>query len=68
MMPQRQAWSAGLLLGAALTATAAVKTGPDVGSAIPAFSLPDQNGVKRDLASIAGPNGAMLVFYRSADW
>jgi arginine repressor len=47
---------------------AAVKTGPGVGQYVPSFSLADQNGRKQSLATIAGPNGAMLVFYRSADW
>jgi len=38
------------------------------GSVIPQFRLPDQNGKLMSLKDIAGPNGAMLVFYRSADW
>ena len=42
--------------------------GLDRGAAIPSFHLPDQNGVERDFASIKGPKGAVLVFYRSADW
>ena len=28
----------------------------------------DQNGKSRNLRSIMGPKGAMLVFFRSADW
>jgi hypothetical protein len=51
-----------------LMAAAAIKTGPEIGTVIPGFSLPDQNGRQQTLASIAGPKGAMLVFYRSADW
>jgi hypothetical protein len=47
---------------------AAVKTGADLGSSIPNFALPDQNGATQTLATIAGPKGAMLVFFRSADW
>jgi hypothetical protein len=35
---------------------------------IPDFSLPDQSGSSRTFADIRGPNGAMVVFYRSADW
>ena len=42
--------------------------GPQVGERVPGFSLPDQNGQIRTLESILGPNGAMLLFYRSADW
>jgi hypothetical protein len=42
--------------------------GPQVGDRVPDFSLPDQFGRPRTLASIMGPKGAMLVFNRSADW
>ena len=30
--------------------------------------LQDQNGNEKTLRSIMGPKGALLVFYRSADW
>ena len=43
-------------------------TGIEVGKPIPAFSIPDQNGQPRNFKSIAGPNGAMIVFQRSVDW
>ena len=42
--------------------------GPQVGEAVPDFTLPDQNGTARTLESILGPNGAILLFHRSADW
>lgn len=42
--------------------------GPQVGSAVPDFALPDQTGQKRTLRSLMGPKGLMLLFYRSADW
>ena len=42
--------------------------GPQVGDVVPAFSLPDQSGLAQPLESIMGPEGAMLVFSRSADW
>jgi len=42
--------------------------GPKVGERVPEFSLPDQRGVNRSLESILGPKGAVLVFFRSADW
>ena len=45
-----------------------IKTGPAVGQPAPAFSAKDQNGRNQTLESIMGPNGAMLVFFRSADW
>ena len=42
--------------------------GPQVGDVVPAFSLRDQTGQTQTLESIMGPNGAMLVFNRSASW
>jgi len=56
-----------ILVSSALGA-GAIKTGPAVGASVPDFQLPDQNGVTQTLGSIAGSEGAMIVFYRSADW
>jgi len=42
--------------------------GPQVGAAVPAFSGVDQFNRRQTLESVAGPEGAMLVFFRSADW
>ena len=42
--------------------------GPQLGEVVPDFRLPDQRGTLQTLESIMGPNGAMLVFHRSADW
>jgi hypothetical protein len=42
--------------------------GPQVGERVPDFSLADQTGRTRNLQSIMGARGAMLVFVRSADW
>ena len=42
--------------------------GPQVGEQVPDFSLPDQNGRVWTRDSILGPNGAILLFHRSADW
>ena len=44
------------------------KLGPQVGARVPDFKLKDQNGKTWTLQSIMGRTGAMLVFYRSADW
>jgi hypothetical protein len=44
------------------------RIGPAVGAAAPACSLADHNGRVQTLASVAGPKGTMLVFFRSADW
>jgi cytochrome oxidase Cu insertion factor (SCO1/SenC/PrrC family) len=42
--------------------------GPQVGARVPAFELRDQDGQTHTLDSIMGAKGAMLVFFRSADW
>lgn len=42
--------------------------GPQLGEQVPDFQLQDQNGVLHTLDSVMGPNGAMLLFHRSADW
>jgi hypothetical protein len=44
------------------------KLGPQVGQLVPDFKLQDQNGKLWNRNSLMGPKGAMLVFYRSADW
>ena len=44
------------------------KLGPQVGQQVPDFSLKDQTGRTWTRQSILGPKGAMLVFFRSADW
>jgi hypothetical protein len=42
--------------------------GPKVGDRLPGFSLPDQHGQEHTLQSLLGPKGAVIVFFRSADW
>jgi len=44
------------------------KIGPQVGQTVPPIRGVDQFGKPQTLESIYGPNGAMLVFFRSADW
>ena len=65
-------WLAAFLIGAAVVLRAQSPDpqtlGPKVGERVPEFSLPDQHSVTRSLASVLGPKGAMLVFFRSADW
>jgi len=46
----------------------AVAQGVAKGDRIPEFQLSDQNGRVQTFESVRGPKGAMLVFYRSADW
>jgi hypothetical protein len=63
---------AALLLGVVVPVTAdgpdPQTLGPKVGQRVPAFTLPDQHGATRTLKSTFGPKGAVLVFFRSADW
>jgi len=65
----------GLLLGPQSPAPSAPSSTPDLaalgpqpGERVPDFALQDQRGERRTLTSVLGPNGAMLVFFRSADW
>ena len=52
----------------AKTAADLAKLGPQIGERVQDFRLPDQSGTLHDLKSVLGPNGAMLVFFRSAEW
>ena len=55
-----------LLLAAATYAQGDKSLAP--GTSIPKFELRDQADRLRTFNDIRGPKGAMLVFYRSADW
>jgi len=45
-----------------------IKTGPPIGTKIPSFRASDQFGRLQDFDSTRGPKGAIVVFFRSADW
>ena len=55
-------------LGAEREAIVVANLGPQVGEQVPDFQLSDQFGEIHNLESVMGPNGAMLLFHRSADW
>jgi peroxiredoxin len=58
-----------LILAAPFAARADDDLGPPVGSVAPAIGTPlDQTEKPRALASLAGKNGTVLLFFRSADW
>lgn len=42
--------------------------GPAPGAALPPLGLPDQTGRERNLADLTGPDGLLLLVFRSADW
>ena len=44
------------------------KAGPAIGQPLPPFELPDQQGRAQTFESLRGPQGLVLVFFRSADW
>ena len=44
------------------------QTGIEVGAKIPDFRAVDQNGKVWGFDDLKGPNGAVLIFHRSADW
>ena len=44
------------------------RLGPQIGARLPDFTLRDQRGEAHPLKSLLGPKGAMIVFFRSADW
>ncbi len=60
--------AAGFLATWLLAAPSAIPTGPEAGSTVPDFAAVDQFGKTQSLRTILGPKGALLVFYRSADW
>jgi cytochrome oxidase Cu insertion factor (SCO1/SenC/PrrC family) len=53
---------------AAAAAVDVERLGPQVGTSVPDFTLRDQRGEPHSLKSLLGPKGALIVFFRSADW
>lgn len=51
-----------------ILACAQVATGPAVGAHVPEFQALDGDGRTQTLESLMGPKGALIVFFRSADW
>lgn len=48
--------------------TGAFPTGPEVGEALPDFTLMDQHGRPVNFAGSRGGQRALVVFHRSARW
>ena len=42
--------------------------GPAIGAPLPALGLADQTGAPRTFDDVRGPEGLLLLVYRSADW
>jgi len=47
---------------------AALSVGLPVGQSAPAFTSTDQFGRQQSIETLKGPNGTVLLFFRSADW
>jgi len=66
MLGIRRSVAVALLLG--WGSLSAREYGPPVGSRMPSFDLKDQDGKAHSLTSLLGPKGAVILFFRSADW
>lgn len=70
-MIAKRLWLPGTVLalaGAVWAASFVDSWGPAVGATAPAIEAEDQDGAVRDLASLSGERGVLLVLSRSADW
>jgi cytochrome oxidase Cu insertion factor (SCO1/SenC/PrrC family) len=50
------------------TQALAPSVGLEIGQEAPTFALPDQFGHRHTNETLKGPNGTVLLFFRSADW
>ncbi len=64
-----------IVVGLALSATtitmslaAQAMPGVSISKSAPSFRARDQFGKEQTIKSLMGPNGLVLVFFRSADW
>jgi peroxiredoxin len=55
-------------MASSLVAAAEFASGPEVGSPIPEIRTLDQHGRERTFADLRGPDGLLLLFYRTVDW
>ena len=70
-MMAKRLWLAGVMLalaGAAWAESFVDSWGPAVGATAPSIEAEDQDGTVRDLESLCGERGVLLVLSRSADW
>ena len=52
----------------AIEPVTAIERALPVGARAPAFTATDSEGRDRALETLCGPNGVVLLFFRSADW
>lgn len=61
-------WSPATAVAESAEANPKIHAGINAGEKIPAFKATDQNGREQTWQTLAGRNGLVLLFYRSADW
>ncbi|MGB8581966.1 MAG: hypothetical protein WCD47_14165 [Candidatus Sulfotelmatobacter sp.] len=64
----RQLFMGLVLVGAALSLAAQDMPGVPAGKPAPPFRARDQFAKEQTLSSLMGPNGLVLLFFRSSDW
>ncbi len=45
-----------------------ISTGPEIGASSPAIQASDQWGKTREFKDLSGPEGLLLLFFRTVDW
>jgi peroxiredoxin len=70
MRISNRVWLLSLLFGTVSLTSAQAQTiiGLQPGVKAPEISLSDQTGKPQNLGTLTGPNGLLLLFFRSADW
>ena len=70
MRIRKRVWLLFLLCGNVFLSSALAQTiiGLQPGVKAPEISLSDQTGKPQNLGTLTGPNGLLLLFFRSADW
>ena len=65
---RKPSWALVALLFSTFPVLMAADYGPAIGSKMPDFEAAGQDGEIHSLKSLLGPKGAMILFFRSADW
>jgi len=65
---RKPSWALAALLFLASSMLMAADYGPAIGSKMPDFEAAGQDGQIHSLKSLLGSNGAVILFFRSADW
>ena len=55
-------------LSPSMAADEPISTGPEIGASIPAIQASDQWGKTREFEDLSGPEGLLLLLFRTVDW